>query len=273
MGQKSNPNSFNRTNFLNQFNNSFNNSFEYLHLFKDGFFKKQVLIKLFERNKCFVQECEVLLNSSTGHLIIYLSFLVIKPDAFKLPRFNQKTRFPRRFLVRRLKPKKETLNHNIILERVRKILVAYGYNLPMFFIFKNLTINCKTHKKMKEKLYTVFHRFRKFPFFRSGLLIFLLLSKKKLKSILFLKFIGRFLKLLHRSKKINIFFQFIREILKRLNDFKGIKIKIKGRFRKASRSKTRVFSKGSLPLQTVDANISYASDHVFTSYGVFGIKV
>lgn len=273
MGQKSNPNSFNRANYLTQFHSGFNNSFEYFHLFKDVFFLKQVIVKLFARNKCFVQECEVLINSQTGHMVVYLSFLVLKPNVFKLPKVTRRSKFLPRFIVKREKPKQDALKTNLILERLRKTFAAYGYKLPIFFVFKNLTIYCKTNRKTKEKLQNIFGRFRKLPFFRAGLLVFLLLSRKKAKPALLLAFITRFLKLLHRSKKINMFFQFIREMLKRLNNLQGLKLKIKGRFRKASRSKTRIFSHGALPLQTVDSRVFYAHDHVFTSYGVFGVKI
>ena len=89
MGQKSNPNSFNKSNYKLQFQNSFLGSTEYRSLLRDSFFMKHYFVKVFERNKCFVQNCHVLINPVTSRIFVYVSFLslasVDKPskDKFK----------------------------------------------------------------------------------------------------------------------------------------------------------------------------------------------
>lgn len=53
----------------------------------------------------------------------------------------------------------------------------------------------------------------------------------------------------------------------------GIKIQVKGRIGGADMSRTEVFNEGRVPLQTIRANIDFASVTSFTSYGNIGIKV
>lgn len=258
MGQKSNPNSFNKSNYKLQFQNSFLGSTEYRSLLRDSFFIKHYLVKVFERNKCFVQDCHVLLNPVTSRILVYVSFLSLASvDNSSNDKFQS-----------------ISLRQNKILTSIKSSFEKYGYNLPVFFILKNLTPVCKQNfQAQKSFLVKKFGRFRKMPFFRAGLLVYLLLNYQKGRSRVLASFFSRFLRLLHRSKKINIFFRFIRELVLRSTNLRGLKLKIKGRFRKASRSKSRVFERGSLPLQTITADLSYASNHIYTSYGAFGLKV
>lgn len=261
MGQKSNLRSFNKSDYRLNFQNSFKGSSEYFYLFKDAYYIKHYIRKLFERNRCFVQQCDIILNSSTSKIIVFISFLSVKP-------------LQKKNLKNKMNNKIQIFKQNAILQRLKKIFNDYGYNLPLVFVLKNLTPEVKKKfKENKQFLTKRFGRFRKQPFFRSGILVYLLLNNQKGTSSVLASFVSRFMKLLHRSKKINIFFQFIREFVRRSDNVNGLKIKIKGRFRKASRSRSRVFEKGSLPLQTIKADLSYQSRHIFTSYGVFGLKV
>lgn len=54
---------------------------------------------------------------------------------------------------------------------------------------------------------------------------------------------------------------------------KGIKIKISGRLNGAEIARSEWLKKGKIPLQTLRANIDYASVAAFTTYGTIGIKV
>lgn len=53
----------------------------------------------------------------------------------------------------------------------------------------------------------------------------------------------------------------------------GIRIQVKGRIGGADMSRVESFNEGRVPLQTIRANIDYASVTSFTSYGNIGIKV
>lgn len=54
---------------------------------------------------------------------------------------------------------------------------------------------------------------------------------------------------------------------------KGIKIKVAGRLNGAEIARSEVMSKGSIPLQTLRSDISYAQATAVTTFGAIGIKV
>lgn len=56
-------------------------------------------------------------------------------------------------------------------------------------------------------------------------------------------------------------------------DVKGVKIEIAGRLDGNEIARTEHVSKGSLPLQTVRADINYAKATAYTTYGAVGIKI
>jgi len=58
------------------------------------------------------------------------------------------------------------------------------------------------------------------------------------------------------------------------NNFKGIRIAIKGRFGGISRTKKRVVQVGQVSLQSIQNNlVSYSITRSYTKYGVFSVKV
>ncbi len=56
-------------------------------------------------------------------------------------------------------------------------------------------------------------------------------------------------------------------------EVKGIKIWISGRLNGAEMARDEQMKKGSLPLQTIRANINYTQTNAYTTYGVIGVKV
>jgi len=117
-------------------------------------------------------------------------------------------------------------------------------------------------------------------YFEPAIFLFCLMNIIGNSSILFSKFISRFFRILHRTKKINKFLLFLTKFVNNTDNLrfkksqiKGLKIQIKGRFNGVPRSKIRVFEKGSIPLQTISTKINYSLTHINTTYGVFGVKV
>jgi len=53
----------------------------------------------------------------------------------------------------------------------------------------------------------------------------------------------------------------------------GVKISVAGRLGGADIARTEMLKKGSLPLQTLRADIDFAKARALLSYGVIGIKV
>lgn len=54
---------------------------------------------------------------------------------------------------------------------------------------------------------------------------------------------------------------------------KGVKIQCSGRLGGAELARTETLRLGSIPLQTLQANVDYGLAHVFTTYGAIGVKV
>jgi small subunit ribosomal protein S3 len=57
------------------------------------------------------------------------------------------------------------------------------------------------------------------------------------------------------------------------NGVKGFKIQVSGRLNGAEIARAEWVREGRVPLQTLRANISYATYKAFTTYGILGIKV
>lgn len=54
---------------------------------------------------------------------------------------------------------------------------------------------------------------------------------------------------------------------------KGIKIRVAGRLNGADIARSEYFKDGNIPLQTLRADVQYASRHARTTYGTIGVKV
>jgi small subunit ribosomal protein S3 len=67
----------------------------------------------------------------------------------------------------------------------------------------------------------------------------------------------------------------IREALKRAQDknVRGIKIQVSGRLNGAEMARSEWVREGRVPLQTLRADIDYATKEAKTIYGILGIKV
>lgn len=57
------------------------------------------------------------------------------------------------------------------------------------------------------------------------------------------------------------------------SEVKGIKVSVSGRLNGSEMARDEKLIKGSLPLQTIRANIDYAQVNAYTIYGVIGIKI
>jgi hypothetical protein len=163
------------------------------------------------------------------------------------------------------------------------IFKVLGYFSFKRLIFRNLMEDVKRKKPIKN--YKIFSSFRRESFYKSGCALYsLFFCGFYGLSNLLNKFISINFKLLHRSKKSIKFLFFIRRFVDSINKnilldknnfqlLKGLKIQIKGRFRRSPRTKKRIYEVGQMPLQTVNSRISYSLNYINTSYGVFSVKV
>jgi len=265
MGQKSNPNSFQQQN-----NNvplwSSHNKLDYSLLLKNNFEITQVIQSLFERHGCLVKECAFLRSKETNFSTLFISFLPVRVHRKTSKNNNSKA-----------------LSAISLANHLFNILNNFGYVLEKRIVFFNLEKIGLKIKKDSPKLDIVdnfFFPFKQEPFYNSGLILFFLMFSIKNMTPLLAKYIAKYFKILHRTRKINKFLLFLTRFVELSGNIsfnnlevKGLKIEIKGRFNGAPRSKKRVFEKGRIPLQTVSSKINYSLTHINTTYGVFSVKV
>lgn len=258
MGQKSNPNSFNiNKNKSIIFHNSSAKPTEYSKTFLISYSFSQVFNRLLEKRGGFIKNFYFVLDSKRNSLIIYMSVF------FSNNNFSKNSQNLTNL-------SKTTLT---LQKQIFKIFNLYGLKYKKRFIFQNLN---KTFDKVSLNI-NQFKRFKNESFFESSLSLMKILLSSNNNSGLLAKFISKFFKLLHKTKKLNKFFLFLGFLLKFLVKnsllIKGVKIQIKGRLRGSSRSKTRLIQYGIVPLQTIDSTVSYTLTHTHTVYGTFGIRV
>lgn len=143
---------------------------------------------------------------------------------------------------------------NLILEN--EILRAY-----FFFI-----------KKYKNILFN-----RQFTLFIDFIKLTNLFIKKKISAEIYVQLLGKVFKALPKSKHSK-YFLFIKQLFTAITEdnnslVKGLKLKISGKLKGKLRSSSEVFNKGKIATQTIETKLDYAQVHVYTIYGVFGLKL
>ena len=265
MGQKSNPNSFQQQHNTIPLWGSHNQT-DYSILLKNNFEITQAIYSTFERHGCLIKECSFLRSKEINSGTLFVSFLPIRVQR---KTFKNKV--------------KNTSGAAALANHLFKVLSNFGYSLEkriVFFNLEKIALKIKKDLHKLEILNRSFLPFKQEPFYNSGLLIFFLLFSIRNMTPLLSKYIAKYFKLLHRTRKINKFLLFLTRFVELIGSVsfnnlkvKGLKIQIKGRFNGAPRSKKRVFEKGRVPLQTVSSKINYSLTHINTSYGVFSVKV
>lgn len=265
MGQKSNPNSFQQQQNKIPLWGSHNQT-DYSILLKHNFEITQVIHSIFERHGCLVKECTFLRSKEVNSSTLFISFLPIR-----IQRKGSQTKV------------KGISGATALANQLFNVLSNFGYPLEKRIIFFNLEKIGLKLKKDLSKLDIVNRSlsiFKQEPFYNSGLLIFFLLFSISNMTPVLSKYIAKYFKLLHRTRKINKFLLFLTRFVDLTGNVsfnnlkvKGLRIQIKGRFNNAPRSKKRVFEKGRIPLQTISSKINYSLTHINTSYGVFSVKV
>lgn len=76
----------------------------------------------------------------------------------------------------------------------------------------------------------------------------------------------------HRMPFRRVIKQAVEKVMQNL-EVKGIKVSVSGRLNGSEMARREKLMKGSLPLQTIRANIDYAHVNAHTIYGVIGVKV
>lgn len=253
MGQKSNPNSFNLSSNRFLFLNTFVKNNEYKFLLHEQLSFIDCFVYFFEKQtNSLVNKSFYFIDNKNQNLYFFISFLADTSS-------NQSS----------ISVVEE---NNLLVARLTSVLDSMGYKtLKKTYIFQNLNNISEPKSFIKEISF-----FKNEKFHNMGLVLLNSLKKINRVEVLLSKYISKYMRLYHRSKKLNIFLNFLEKFISYSIKNKlvsGLKVQIKGRFNGASRSKTRIFNAGSIPTQTIKESVCYDFKHIYTSYGVFGLKI
>ena len=181
---------------------------------------------------------------------------------------------------KKFRKKNYFLSKIFIFKLFSSITKFLNNNYKIEIIFQNINKSLSTRLNNSDslefrKIVVQLRPYFKATFFKEFINILIILSKNKSASTILTKFIS--IKLSH-MKKHNYFLTFLKRsfsllIRSNLCNIKGVKLKIKGRFNGAPRSKNRVLQIGKIPLQTLDAPISYNCSTSYTPNGTFGVQL
>ena len=126
-----------------------------------------------------------------------------------------------------------------------------------------------------DYLNKIFRRYLKENLFTDLLSVSVTAMLLKNSSQFLVNFLILKLKVIKNQNKILVYLKLILSELINKDVFKvnGIKFIINGRFNKSPRSRKKDIVLGSIPLQTISADIDYFQSTVFTVVGTFGVKL
>jgi hypothetical protein len=209
-----------------------------------------------------------------------LSILQKEKQSFKLRRIKFLKYYKNYVLIKKHKCVNNITSNYFLYKFFENISMFTNKRFNIHLITKPLsdlkqeftTKNIKTLKKDLIKL----RKYDQNEFFKEGINILFLCSTQKNSAKLLSYFIAFQLK---KFKKHNFFLRFVKNVLvlfknKIFSNLEGIKIKIKGRFNKAPRARSKILTIGNdIPVLTLKSNINYAETTSFTANGTFGVKV
>jgi hypothetical protein len=149
-----------------------------------------------------------------------------------------------------------------------KVLNNYLNKEILIFLYLNL------------KPYVSFIFSRRFNLFIDFLKLTNLFVLGKINLNIYNKFLNKIFKSLSKRSHTK-FFSFLKVLFTLLieektpvfSSFGGLKILISGKIQGKDRSSLKLIKVGSVPSQTISKNIEYSLEHVYTLYGVFGLKL
>jgi len=176
--------------------------------------------------------------------------------------------------------------NSFLLKRLslQKILVQNFFFLKKsLFLINILNLNKLLQRKILGFIYLSLKSFlnvlfiRRFNLFIDFLKISSLFLNLQMDSIVYLKLLGQIFCLL--QKKSHTRFIFFLKVLfstflnNKINSIKGAKFILSGKLQGKLRASSARILVGSVPIQTITANIDFSKTHVYTRYGAFGFKL
>jgi len=178
------------------------------------------------------------------------------------------------YRLKNLIKKQKIIHLNSLIDKIIQSLKIFTKNkLDIFITIRE--INFINSIEEVQQIITDLYKFQKTSFFSEGQKILAPTVNQKSAQLL-----GNFIstQLQKLTKQQNFFFNFLKEslallIAQKFSKVKGIKIVIKGRIKKANRSKIYRIKLGKISLISINSKISYAEHTAFTSSkGTIGVK-
>ena len=260
------------------------NQLKYHRLDLNEFLYQYCLLKffifLFFKKKIFLTNSNIFLVENKIFLTFFLFFRVAK--LIKFIKFKKKLILQKNKIKTILVKKISTLFNSFKIFK-KNLIIFTIINLNFFLKKKKkkITLFFKTLKKEGLKLFP-----RRFNFFLDFIQISLLFLKQKIQAGFLIKIFAEIFRILQKkahSKFFNFIIKYFKLLIsesnytlkgsKKIFSLKGLKIIINGKLKGKPRSSNYIYTAGSVPIQTLNYNIEYSKTHVFTIYGVFGIKL
>lgn len=229
---------------------------------------RKYLDRFFQLHGLILHDCR--LNYFNNRLDISLSYFVTT----KALKFINPTKAAKKSSVIHLKNGlsfTEMLLESITKFTKRKTSVSINF----YELNHKLSLSVRKNQVMSlKKIKTQLRQFKRAQFFKETLNVLFVAIKKRESS----KLLSQFIALqLSTTKRHNFFLIFLKQSLNLLSqsDFStvhGVKIVIKGRFNGAPRARSQTLQIGTVPLQFLEAKISYSEATAYTPNGTFGIK-
>lgn len=227
------------------------------------------LKKLFYQKKIFLVNSSFNISGNQTVLDLQLFFQTVKINKFK-----------RNILF----SKRKTSKFQKVLNLYSEVLSFLKTNL---IFLKVINFNKYIDKPVFLKLFFKFKKYhntlfpRRFNFFIDFIKISVLFLYSRINIHFYIEILGKILKILPKRRH-NLFLSFVELFFNTLiTDFqkvytatlRGVKLMLSGRIAAKPRAKFKYFQVGKIPSQSIDANIQFSKLHVYTFYGVFGLKI
>ena len=268
MGQTSNVLSLRlqnqNINLLSEEKNNFFYCFNFLNILQKSLSNKNVLLTNYNLN--FFQ------NSLFFNLTVF--FRTVKTKKYKLLLTNKKKiQLNNLYINQKLKINTIFLNQFCLLKKNLNIVTVKNLNKEI-----NPRLIKFVYIQFKRNLNILFSR--RFNLFIDFIKMSSLFIEKKINSKNYLLLLSQIFRLLPKKKHTRFFF-FIKElftkIIKKKTNLKkkilGMKFLVNGKILGKLRSSSKLISVGSIPIRTINADILFSQNHVYTLYGAFGFKL
>jgi hypothetical protein len=232
---------------------------------------------LFFKKKLFLTKSNIFLVENK----IFITFFIF----FRIAKLLNFLKFQKKNIL--------SIKNSFLKKRLNLLFNSFKIFKKNLIIFNIINLNFFLKKK-KKKITLFFNLLKKeglilfprrFKFFLDFIQISILFLKQKIQATFLIKIFAEIFRILQKklhSKFFNFITKYFKLLIsesnyilknsKKIFNLKGLKFVINGKLKGKPRSSNYIYTAGSVPIQTIKYNIEYAKTHVFTIYGVFGIK-